>query len=171
MPEKLEYRYAELRRDPGADRTVSGVVVRYGDTADIGGAFRETFKPGSLAIRDATLNVQHRREMIVAREGAGLTFQDSSSELRLSATLPKTRIAEDALEAIDAGLLRGLSMEFLIREETWADGKPPMRTVSAATLRGVAIVDTPAFPQSKLAEARALAESFNPPTPERRWMI
>ena len=112
MPEKLEYRYAELRRDPGADRTVSGVVVRYGDTADIGGAFRETFTPGSLTIRDPVLNLQHRREMIVAREGAGLTFQDSNSELLMRAVIAKTRVGNDCLEAIDSGLYRGLSMEF-----------------------------------------------------------
>lgn len=174
MPEpKIEFRRVELRR-VGESRAVEGTVVRYGDIADIAGVFRETFEAGSLTIRDATLNVQHERSMIVARQGAGLEFEDGRESLTMKAELANTRVADDALEAIDAGLFRGLSMEFIVERETWDESETPLRTVSAAELRGVGIVDTPAYPASQLAEARSLlasAQSFAQPDRTRRWML
>ena len=53
---------------------------------------------------------------------------------------------------VRAGLLRGLSVEMRIDEETWEDGSPaPSRTIHRALLYGIGLVDKPAYPDSKVA--------------------
>ena len=153
MPERLERRYAELRADTSANgRTITGVIVRYGDRAKIGPGFTEAIAPAAFVNRDVRLNLQHRRELLLAREGAGLTLHDSSTQLSMRAELPPGRLQDDVLEGVRNGLYRGLSAEFAVRQEHW-DGRD--RTVERAILRNVAVCDTPAYPDSVLSELRA----------------
>lgn len=176
--EEYEYRRAalELRRSGREGRVLEGVVVRYGDTADIGGWFAERFEAGSIERRDPTMNVQHDRGRLLAREGAGLSFTEAGPELLARADLPNTRIADDALELVNAGLLRGLSMEFVVRAEEWDEtGDVPLRTIQRAELHGLAVVDKPAYAQSTLArEARSILEARGQlvrGSAARRWYL
>ena len=157
---KTERRTFELRQDADG-RVISGTVIKYGDRANIAGEFLETFNADSLALRDPVLNIQHDRGRLLAREGAGLSFTPSGSELQVRADLPNTRIADDAIEMVKAGLLRGLSMEFVVTRADWDDsGDLPIRTISGAELHGIGLVDKPAYPQSTLAsEARSILDA------------
>lgn len=160
----------ELRQD----RSFGGIAVSYSDEADIGGAFKERFKSGCIELRDPTLNLQHRRELILARQDRGLAFDDNADRLAVSVDLPKTRIADDALDLINAGLLAGFSVEFVCRKEDWDEsGSVPVRTVLQCEIHGLAVVDKPAFPKSTLQrEAKAVLEArAKVELPRKRWFI
>ena len=143
-----EFRYLELRQAPAADsRTLAGIVARYGDRANLG-RFTETIAPGALTIAPgARLNLQHQRHILLARDGAGLKFNDGDHALEMRAELPQTRAADDVLEGVRAGLYRGLSAEMVVHKDSWSGTH---RTVQRADLRSVAVVDNPAYPLSAL---------------------
>ena len=84
----------------------------------------------------------HDRRRLLARVGAGLTLYDDGRELRLEAVLPETRDADDALVLVRSGLLRGYSIEFDAATDEWLGD---LRTVTAAALPAVAVVDKPAY--------------------------
>lgn len=152
----IEYRRTELRRIADS-RRVEGTIIRYSDEANIGGIFRERINPGALRCENCTMNVQHERALIVARQGVGLDVIDGKESMRLVAELAKTRVADDALEALDARLYQGLSVGMVVRKDSWTDeGELPLRTINDAVVREVSLVDTPAYPQSTLQEARSL---------------
>lgn len=157
---RTEYRRIELRRVAGT-RQVEGIVVRYSDEANIAGVFRERIKAGSLKVENVTMNIQHERALIVARQGVGLELIDGPAEMRLTAELAKTRVADDALEALDARLYQGLSVGMVVEADNWTDeGELPLRTIDAAIVREVSLVDTPAYPQSLISESRAILDTI-----------
>jgi len=155
-----ERRYAELRAE---GRVLSGTVVRYGDRADLGG-FTEEFAGGAIQLRGGragqVLNLQHDRAMPLARTGAGLDVAATASGVSFRAELPRTRLADDVLEGVAAGLYRGASIEFEARAADWQDGQVPHRIIREALMVGLAVVDTPAYPEAVL-DARA--HGWRPP--------
>ena len=150
---KTEKRYSDLSLDDG--RRLRGVVMAYDTPANIGGGMMEVFRPGAfgnVGALDLLLNWQHQRERPLARTGGGgLELHDSTEALTMTAELPNTAEASDALELVRKKILRGLSIEFHALRETM-DGNT--RVVEAAKLTGVGLVDVPAFPSSTV-EARA----------------
>ena len=129
-------------------RTLAGVAMRYGDTADLG-AFRERFMPGAFApIGEVSLNLQHDSSRVLARTGGnGLVVSDGPRSLELRAEL--TGSAE--LELVRRGGLSGFSIEFYPLDQR-IEGD--VRILSKARLEAIALVDRGAYSQSK-AEVRA----------------
>ena len=147
-PPPVEYRHATLRAE--GDRVVSGTVVRYGDMADIGGAFREEIVSGALAGNgDVILNIFHDRTRPVAREGAGLTLLPTSEEFAFRAALPDTIAGNDAVEMVKNRLLTGASVEMRVQRDEWLNGGDH-RIIRQAVVSGIALVDKPAYPQSSI---------------------
>lgn len=136
----------ELRVEGG--RRLIGTVIRYGEVAP---GFQERFEPGSLRLDDVLLNVQHERGQPLARTPQTLRMIDDAGELRMEATLPETRLAEDVIRLVRGGVLRGLSLGFQALADRYESG---IRIVSAAVVDHVAIVDRPAYSGSVVA-ARA----------------
>ena len=152
----MERRF-EIRFDGG--RVVTGAAVVYGDEADLPWG-RERFNRGAfgeIGAVDAILNVQHSRSRPIARTGGGgLEFVDTAEALEFRADLPATRDADDTLALVKARVLRGASLEFFPTKESIekrADGKD-LITIEEADLVGLAIVDSPAYPESTIS-ARA----------------
>ena len=151
----MEIREAVLQ--PAEGRELTGYAVRYGDVAVVveGDLFREVIRPGALVpTGNAKLNVQHRRDRLLAREGQGLSFTESAGGLSFRAVLPATREADDALLMVTEGLYRGVSVEMKVIEDRWSRTRPagePLRTVLAAELHGLALVDDPAYPKSSIS--------------------
>ena len=119
------------------------------------GAFREMFLPGAfgdVARVDSTLNVMHQAGRLIGRTGGGgVVFRDTPSALLMSATLPTTKEADDALTLVRNGTLRGLSVEFrAIRDRFVGD----VREIQRAALGGLGLVDRPAYPGSVGLEVR-----------------
>lgn len=156
----MEYRFLECRAD---GRAITGAALNYGDIAKLPFG-RETFDPGAfgdVAALDVIANVQHERTRPIARTGGGgLVLTDSPEKLAIRADLPKTRDADDALELVRTGVLRGWSVEFNpLRRSQEGD----LRRIHRADLSGLGLVDRPAYTQS-VAEVRqdgeGLAGSF-----------
>ena len=69
-----------------AGRTLSGVVLRYGDVAP---QHRERFLPGALApVPDVPLNIQHDKSLVVLEAGS-FALTDSERMLEVRAELPE----------------------------------------------------------------------------------
>ena len=149
-------------------RTVSGTVMRYGDVADMG-AFRETFLPGSFGDPqqiDATINVMHQEARLLGRTGGGgLVFRSMPDALVMSATLPTTREADDTLQLVNNGTLRGLSVEFRAQVDKF---RGDLREISSAVLGGLALVDRPAYQGSAGLEVRRMSR---PSTRRYLWQL
>ena len=161
---KPEKRFVELRAD-AEGRRLSGVAVRYGDTARLPWG-RERVERGAFApVGDVILNAHHDRAAPLARTGAGLTLEDTAERLAFAADLPATRAADDVLELVRAGVMRGASVEMRVTAERFEAG---VRVIERASLSAIGIVDTAAYPASEV-EARKAALAA--PTRRRRvWL-
>ena len=137
----LEYRFAECEvRDAGA--VVAGTVMPYGSEARIMGAFTESVEPGAFTFDDVILNRMHVREDLIARTGGGgLVLTDSASALALRAEVPTYRA--DIRDQVNRRILRGFSVEMRVTAEDWPS--PDRRIIKAAELRGIGLVDRPAY--------------------------
>jgi len=168
MTDSIEYRsFGEFRFDAAAG-VIEGVVMRYGDTAKLG-RFEERFEPGSLTVSDdALVNIQHNRQKPVARLGRGLTISQGRDTTLARIELPKTAIASEARELVDAGILRGLSIEFRAEVDEW---RGRTRVVSKAIMTGLGIVDTPAYPDSVLKDVALRWSHANPSCAFTRYAL
>ena len=139
---------AELRAEGGNSRVVTGVAVRYGDEARIGG-FRERIAKGALELPSgpANLTLQHVRAMPLGL----LEWQDDDDALRFRTELSDGARQDQALQDVRAGLLRGASMEFQVRRERLLETdkeKGPLYEVMKAAIFRNSLVDDGAYPQS-----------------------
>ena len=157
-----EFRHFEVMAD---GRQLTGIAVKYGDVARLPWG-RERIEAGAFGEVDAVdvvMNVQHDRGRPLARTGGGgLVLTDAMDALTINATLPETREANDTLALIQAGILRGLSVEMLASGE---HRQGNTRVITRARLVGVAVVDSPAYPQSVIARMKQLA-----PCTRRVWL-
>ena len=152
---KPERRFTEgLARD---GRTLSGKAMPFGTIGKPGGGKPpERFEPGAfgdVSKLDVMLNRQHNRSQPIARTGSGgmeLTADGKALEVR--ARLPKTREADDTLALVKAGVLRGLSVEFVARRERMEGGT---RVIERADLVAIAVVDKPAYPAAQVSTRQA----------------
>ena len=146
-----ERRFSELRQE---GRTVSGCLLRYGDTASLPWG-RERFEPGAfgdVSRADVILNSHHERARPLARTGGGgLELIDTREALNIRAELPRTQDGLDCVALILGGVLRGLSLEFSCLAERM---EGDTRIIERAELRGLAVVDRPAYGDS-VVQARA----------------
>ena len=128
-----------------AGRTLSGVVMRYGDIAP---AQRERFLPGAFApIPDVPLRLQHDPSMEILPPGAFI-LKDTERALEIRAELP---VGSGAVDLVKRGALSGWSVAFHARAEHHEAG---VRVVERAELVEVSLVDEGAYPSSR-AEVRA----------------
>ena len=152
---------AEIRHEGG--RVLSGVAMTYGTP---GRTYRgtERFEAGAFGQSvngDLILNLYHDQDRPLARtNGGGLTIADTAESLSMRAELPNTRDADDALELVRSGVLRGLSVEFHPEQVRSEKGS---RVISRARLVGIGLVARPAY-DSTSVQAR---KKSGPATPRR----
>lgn len=167
----LELRQDDTGESPGI---VSGVAIVYGQPSrplDRRGT-RERIEPGTFAdLGEVFARFGHRRDRLLARfPGGGLDLTDSPIDLRFSLTLPDTSDGRDAAALVRRGVLRGVSIEF-IRRQTHAEGK--VLIVTRGTLRGLALVDRPAYPRAQVDQIRQLVEAGLQVSTRRpgKWLV
>ena len=147
----IEQLLCEVR---ASGRTVEGIAIPYGETANIG-AFRERVEPGAVELREpAVLNDEHRSWEPLAV----LTFADGEDALRFRAELPPGVRQDSALARIASGELRGASVEFGVLEEAVEAG---VRVVKRALVWGVALARSPLYTETQI-ETRARAVHNEP---------
>ena len=116
---------AELRAEGGSSRVVTGIAVRYGDEARLGG-FRERIKRGALELPSipANLTMQHDRAMPLGL----LEWQDDDDALRFRTELSDgAEAGPGASRRAGRACVRGASLEFMPEEGTSPRGEPTRR--------------------------------------------
>lgn len=150
-----ELRFCEIRA--AGERGLAGTAVPYETDAEMPWGRERIARGAFTPIGDVILNAMHDRQTPLARTGGGgLELTDTAAGLELHATLPRTRAADDVLELVRSGVLRGLSIEFRATSERFTGPLQDLRVIEKAELHGVGVVDTPAYP-SALVEARLSA--------------
>ena len=100
----------------------------------------ERFEPGALRWWSVTLNVGHLPEDKVASTDDGtLKLEESEDAVTMEATTDR---ADELKRRMEAGELRGLSVEFRCLADVKSDGE---RRIVAAVLDGIGIVRNPAY--------------------------
>ena len=158
MKANREYRYIpfEVRQNDDGQTVVEGTVVRYGDVADIGW-FTEEFRASWVknAADLMVVNRMHVRAQPLATSDLGLALRDTNERMTAEVTLPDTTYGRDASTEVELGLLRGMSLEFLVTKDEY-DYKKDHRVVVEGRMFGFGIVDRPAYPDSVAQVKRAL---------------
>lgn len=129
--------------------------MRYGAVGTIPGGRRERFLPGAFGALPGAidLTLQHDPRSIVGR----VKLTDSPTELRAAG-----EVTPAVHELVRRGALSGFSVEMLVTgERTVPDYGASIREVRAASLEGLSVVDTPAYPASGIEARRKTPGRLN----------
>jgi hypothetical protein len=143
---ELETRSFEVRLD-AETREVTGLAVPYGQTADIGGVYREQFVPGAIrSVEDVKLFWQHSEPIGKILEG-----RDTEAGFEIRAKISDTPRGQEAYTLLRDGVINKFSVGFVPVEQT-RDGDLVTRTL--VSLREVSLVSFPAFDGASVSEVR-----------------
>ncbi len=145
-------------------RKLSGVALPFNKVGHPSDGIPTIVRAGAFApIGDVLLNVQHDAGRVIARTTGGtMQLSETDEAIRLEATLPETREADDTIALIKAGVLAGLSIEASALRAVTRKG---VRTVERGTLTGIAVVARPGFQETsvKVAAQSGTGRAINPP--------
>lgn len=143
---EIETRAFEARADL-EERTIVGLAVPYGQTADIGGMYQERFAPGAIdSIEDVKLFYGHEEPIGKIVEG-----RDTEAGFEIVAKVSDTARGNEVLTLMRDGVLNKFSVGF-IPEESEKDGSTITRT--KVSLKEVSVVPFPAFAGANITEVR-----------------
>jgi HK97 family phage prohead protease len=143
---EIETRDFEARADL-EERTIVGLAVPYGQTADIGGMYQERFAPGAIAsVEDVKLFYGHEEPIGKVVEG-----RDTESGFEIVAKVSDTVRGNEVLTLMRDGVLNKFSVGF-IPEESEKEGSTITRT--KVSLKEVSVVPFPAFAGANITEVR-----------------
>lgn len=129
------------------ERTVAGIAVPYGQTANIGGQYLEQFVPGAVrSIEDVKLFYAHEEPIGKVIEG-----RDTERGFEIIAKVSDTPRGNEVLTLMRDGVLNKFSVGF-IPLESERDGQTVTRT--AVDLKEVSVVAFPAFAGASIEEVR-----------------
>jgi len=134
----------ELRFDSGL---IHGVVMPYGRPGRHPDGRTERFEQGAFRWWDVALNVGHTSDNVATIGDGSLLLRDTPGALYMEA---RTDRADEIKAAVEAGSLRGLSVEFRALLDLQVHGE---RRIVAAVLDGIGIVRNPAY-QDATVEVR-----------------
>ena len=129
--------------------TLYGRAMAYNLPATVAPGKRELFLSGAFGSDRLAvpLNLQHDKGLVLAEAGS-YDIQDTPEALLVRARLAPSSAA---IRLVQRGALKGLSVEFDPLQERTEGG---LRIIERARLRGVGLVDSPAYPASRV-EVRA----------------
>jgi HK97 family phage prohead protease len=137
--------------------TVAGYAAVFGESADIGGYFREIIAKGafapSIAENDVRAYFDHDRGRVLGRTSAGtLRLKEDDKGLYVEIDLPDTSDGRDVRTLIERGDISGMSFGFIVLKQEWDETvEPPKRTIMEVDLREVSIVSEPAYEGTSIA--------------------
>jgi HK97 family phage prohead protease len=142
--------------DGSAGQTVAGYAAVFNSAADIGGMWREVISPGafrqSIARDDVLALNSHETDRLLGRTSSGtLRLREDEKGLAVEIDLPDTSDGRDVGALVRRGDLKGMSIGFIVRKETWDETvNPPLRTIEMADLIEVSAVARPAYGDTTL---------------------
>ena len=161
----------ELRDTDDGDHMLRGVVVPYGEQFDAG-EFVETMAKGvfSKSVRQRgdriSLTEMHLPETF--QIGRSVSWEDTNDGLLGSFKIAPTERGREALDLVTSGFLDGLSVGFRpLRNKTETVGGRRHVTRIDAVLDHVGLVNSPAYSQARVLEARGEQPDtpFDPDSP------
>ena len=149
---KSEFRYSdeewEYRASDNGLGSVSGIIVRTGDVAQVGLGLTEQIEEGAFDLAPRWwANRMHQRPNILGVTGQNLTLLPAKDALRFRLDLPSTQLGRDTAYELDKGFLRGASVEL---GTVTARYQGAHRFITKSTAIRFALVDKPAYPDSLL---------------------
>lgn len=148
---EIETRSFEARADL-EERTIVGLAVPYGQSADIGGAYQERFVPGAIgSVEDVKLFYGHEEPIGKVVEG-----RDTEAGYEIVARVSDTARGNEVLTLMRDGVLNKFSVGF-IPEESERNGSTITRT--KVSLKEVSVVPFPAFAGANITEVREEQEA------------
>lgn len=145
--DNLETREMTLEAASLEERTVTGIAVPYGQTANIGGQYLEQFVPGAVrSIEDVKLFYAHEEPIGKIIEG-----RDTERGFEIVAKVSDTPRGNEVLTLMRDGVLNKFSVGF-VPLESERDGQTVTRT--AVDLKEVSVVAFPAFAGASIEEVR-----------------
>lgn len=169
----IERRFAlpvEVRKEADSVR-VQGHAAVFNQEADIGGYFREVFRPGAFARAigedDIPLLIEHDGLPLARNTSGTLKLSEDGQGLLIASELD----AEDPdvrriVPKMTRGDLNKMSIAFMPTRQEWDEtGDTPLRIVHECSLFDVSIVTSPAYDGTdiglrSLAEWRAAQKPF-----------
>ena len=151
----------ELRADDGDNpRQVSGVAVKFGDVARVADFSEVVAGRDAVTLpgRAANVTIQHDRAAPVGLA----TWKLDDDALRVSTVVNEGARGDQALADIRGGLLRGWSLEFSTKKQSWAGdegGEGKRRTIERMQVHRVSLVDDGAYRQSVVARCKGCEDS------------
>jgi HK97 family phage prohead protease len=144
----------ELRAD-GDRHVLEGICVPYNTPTDRAGADLEQFAPGTfadlVAARARVKLTDYNHSMQRVPVGYSSLFEERAAGLWGRFRLNNTPEGESARANASEGVYAGLSIGFYTRAEEMRDG---VRTVTAAKLDHVSLVEEPAYLDAKILSVR-----------------
>ena len=151
----------EMRADdPENPRMVSGIAVKFGDVAKVAD-YTEVVAGRDAVIlpgRAANVTIQHDR---AAPIGLAVWKLDDDA-LRVSTTVNEGARGDQTLADIRGNLIRGWSLEFSTREQSWTGdehGDGRRRTIESMQVHRVSLVDDGAYAKSVVARCKGCEDS------------
>ena len=149
----------EIREAADGGLKVEGYAAVFNQEADIGGYFREVFRPGAFAEAigrdDVVFLVNHDGLPLARTRSKTLTLSEDDHGLKMATTLDPD---DPDVKAIAGKMRRGdldkMSIAFLPEPgfEGWDEtGKTPLRIIERANLYDISVVTTPAYDGTKIA--------------------
>ena len=131
-------------------RKISGYAAVFSSPAKIDGLFTERILPGAFdetlrsTANDVPLLWNHDTGKPLGRRSAGLVLKVDSRGLFFQCEAPAVSYADDALELLRSGILKGCSFGFNVIRDSWSpDGKK--RDLHEVRLIEISLVTFPAY--------------------------
>jgi len=161
MPE-IEIREFEARADV-EERTITGLAVPYGQSANIGGAYEERFVPGAVrSIEDVKIFYGHAHDDLPI--GKVISGRETEAGFEITAKLTAgVQRADETLALMRDGVLNKFSVGF-VPVESERDGQTITRKL--VDLKEVSVVAFPAYSGATINEVREETEATAEVTPE-----
>lgn len=153
----------EIREAADGGLKVEGYAAVFNQEADIGGMFREVFRPGAFAEAigrdDVVFLVNHDGLPLARTRSKTLTLAEDDHGLRMATTLdPEDPDVKAIAHKMRRGDLDKMSIAFWPDVQTWDEtGDLPLRIIERASLYDVSVVTTPAYVGTEIA-LRSLAK-------------
>ncbi|WP_176786785.1 HK97 family phage prohead protease [Microbacterium sp. cf332] len=146
----------EFRADESADEgVIEGYAVPYGEIADIGGRYRESFERGAFdGSQDIKLYRDHKTII-----GHVLETEDRDGGLWVRAKVALSDLGRDTLALLRSGALNRFSVGFIPLNQRTSDAGVVVRT--KALLREISVVERPAYSGASILSVREESTPIN----------
>ena len=157
--EKVEIRSLACPELRSNGRRLSGYAAVFDSPSEDMGGWREVIRRGAFGrtLRDQPdikALVEHNPEKILGRAPVTLQVKEDTRGLNFSVALPKTTVADDALELVRSGILSQMSFEFSLRSDSdqrWSEGGRLREILDCGVLWEISLVSRPAYPATSVA--------------------